>query len=360
VKAVANDRATLAAAVRLALVPEFTPKRLRRFLDLGGTIEGAAGADARRLKEALGLGSTEARDLEKRLRAASPERELADAERMGVAVDAYGGADYPAAFSGLPDPPPAVYRRGALLPCDGVAVALVGSRDATPYGLRIARALAEDLARAGVTIVAGLARGVDAAAHEGALAAGGRTVAILGSGLLEPYPPEHVGLLDRVAASGAALSEFPLSEPPEPRNFPRRNRLVAALSLAVVVVEAGPMSGALGTARHALDLGREVLTVPGPVDSVHSQGTLRLLQEGAPPVGSARDVFAALGWCASGPRELPEDERRALEALAEGPVSVEEVAQATGYRVEAAAGLLVTLEVRGLAIRTADGRYVTR
>jgi DNA processing protein len=360
VKVVDCDRAALAAAVRLALVPEFTPRRLRRFLDRGGTLEGAGGAAAGALRAALGLSAAEAETLARRLREADPEPELARAARAGIAISALGAAGYPAAFAPLPDPPPAVFRRGELLPCDGVAVAVVGARDASPYGLRVARSLAGDLARAGVTVVAGLARGIDAAAHEGALAAGGRTVAVLGSGLLEPYPPEHVGLLDRVAASGAVLSEFPLEARPEPAHFPRRNRLIAALSLAVVVIEAAASSGALGTARHALDLGREVLAVPGPVDDDRNEGTLRLLREGAPPVGSARDVFAALGWCAIGPRRLPEDEQRALEALGDGPRTVEEVARATGFREEAAAGLLVTLEVRGLAVRTADGRYLTR
>jgi DNA processing protein len=172
-----------------------------------------------------------------------------------------------------------------------------------------------------------------------------------------PYPPENVGLLERVASEGAALSEFPLRAEPEPSHFPRRNRLIAALSLAVLVVEAGERSGALSTARHALDLGREVLAVPGPVDAEGARGTLRLLQEGAFAVGSAQDVFAALGWCGRAPPDLPPEERALLDLLAAGAVTAAEAAGRLSLREEAAAGLLLVLEIRGLATRGADGRY---
>jgi DNA processing protein len=251
-----------------------------------------------------------------------------------------------------------VYERGPLLPCDAHAVALIGSRRPSAYGLRMARVLATDLARSGITIVSGLARGIDAAAHEAALAVEGRTIAVLGSGLLDPYPPEHLEMLGRIAASGAVLSEFPLRAPPARPNFPRRNRLIAALGLAVVVVEAGERSGALGTTRHALDLGRTVMAVPGPVDRKGSRGTLRLLQEGAAPVGSAVDVFHALGWCAPEPRRLPDGEEAVLSAIPDSGASAEEVSEATGLPPEVAAGLLLTLEIRGLVARE-GGRYVT-
>lgn len=349
-----------AAAARLALTPEFAPRRFGRFLAAGGTLPEAAGADPAAFSERLGMGRREALALARALRAADPGPELAGAARAGVALVPWGSAAYPAAFTSLSDPPPVVYRRGEILPCDGMAVALIGSRRASEYGLRVARSLAADLARAGVTVVGGLARGIDAAAHEASLTAGGRTIAVLGSGMLEPYPPEHVGLLEEVADRGAVLSEFPLHAPPDPRNFPRRNRLIAALSLAVVVVEASPQSGALSTARHALEQGREVYAVPGPIDSEGSEGTLQLLQEGAAAIGSAADVLALLGLCRNEPARLPEEERAVLACLTDCPATSEEVARATGMREEVAAGHLVTLEVRGLVLRGADGRYGTR
>lgn len=347
----------LAAAVRLALVPEFSPRRLRRFVDAGGTLEEAAAADAATLARRLAIPREEAESLARRLLAADPSRELADAARAGVSLSAFRGPGYPEAFGPLADPPPAVYLRGALLPCDGLAIAVVGSRRPSAYGLRMARALAGDLARSGVTVVAGLARGIDAAAHEAALDAGGRTVAVLGNGLLEPYPPEHLDLIERIAAAGAVLSEFPMRAEPEPHRFPQRNRLIAALSIATIVVEAGERSGALSTARHALEQGREVMAVPGPVDAEGARGTLRLLQEGAAPVGSSTDVFGALGWCGRPPKDLPAEERGLLDLLACGPAGAAEAARGLGIPEEAAAGLLILLEIRGLATRGADGRY---
>ena len=295
--------------------------------------------------------------LARALARARPERERTRAHGVGARVIAWGEEGYPAALRDLPDPPCALYLRGALLDCDARAVAVTGARRATPYGMRVARALAGDLARAGVTIVAGLARGIDAAAHEGALSSGGRTIAVLGSGLLRPYPPEHLDLVERIAKQGVVLSEFPLEAPPARLHFPRRSRVVAALALATVIVEAGRRGAALTTARHALDLGRTVLAVPGPVDSPAAGGTLRMLQDGAAPCGSATDVFAALGWCDLPPSELPVDELRVLEALGEGGSTAAAVADETGLPEEVAAGYLITLEVRGLVARE-GGRYV--
>ncbi|MHC4549491.1 MAG: DNA-processing protein DprA [Planctomycetota bacterium] len=347
-------------ALRAALVPAFTPRRWRRFVDRVGDPSALATGSARALAAGLGIGRSEAAELARQLARADPERELAEAAAASVVVESWGDAGYPDALRNLADPPPVLYRRGDLLDCDRQAVAVVGSRRPTPYGLRIARTLAGDLARAGVTVVAGLARGIDAAGHEGALAAAGRTLAVLGSGLLEPYPPEHVDLLERIVAAGAVVSEFPLRAPPLPHHFPQRNRLIAALALAVLVVEATERSGALGTVRHALDLGRTVLAVPGPVDRATSRGTLRLLSEGATPVGGAQDVLAALGWCPSAVCKLPPGERQVLEALGEQGGSAAAVARATDMPEEVAAGLLVTLEVRGLVTREEGGRYVVK
>jgi DNA processing protein len=203
-------------------------------------------------------------------------------------------ADYPALLRPVPDAPDPLHVRGRLLSGDALAVAIVGSRRATPYGLDVAETLAADLAARGVTVVSGLARGIDSAAHRGALRVGGRTVAVLGSGVDVVYPPENQRLADEIVARGALVSQFALGTPPLAYNFPTRNRVIAGLSLAVVVVEAAERSGSLITARLAAELGREVLAVPGRVTAPESRGANRLIQDGAALALGWEDVIAAL------------------------------------------------------------------
>jgi len=297
----------------------------------------------------------EAAGLARSLAGVDPLQVRADAAEAGIGIVTWEKCTYPDPLRDLADPPPAIFIRGDVLASDSMAVAIVGSRRASPYGLRVARTLAEDLARAGVTIVSGLARGIDGAAHAGTLAAGGRTWAVLGSGLLEPYPPEHADLLEDVARHGAAFSEFPLHAPPAPQNFPRRNRIIAALSLGVVVVEAAERSGALNTVRHALDLGRSVMAVPGPVDQAVSRGTLTMLRDGAAPVGSAADVFSALGWCNLAKSDLPAGERAVLDLVRDTGATAADVAATLDIEEDRAANRLVALELRGLLEREPGG-----
>ena len=212
-----------------------------------------------------------------------------------------GDDGYPALLGAI-TAPPALHVRGALTTDDALAIAIVGSRRATPYGLDVAESLAADLAARGVTIVSGLARGIDSAAHRGALGAGGRTIAVLGSGIDVIYPPEHRALAREIEGRGALVSQFAPGTAPRPWNFPARNRTLAALALGVVVVEAGERSGALITAALAGDLGREVFAVPGKITDPMSQGPLRLLQDGAKLIRDWTDVV----------QELPEHWRRAL------------------------------------------------
>jgi DNA processing protein len=192
-----------------------------------------------------------------------------------------GSAGYPQPLDEIPDPPPLLFVHGALQAADALAVAIVGSRHATHYGLTQAERLAGSLARAGFTIVSGLARGIDAAAHRGALAAGGRTLAVLGSGVLNIYPPEHQELAVQIRSQGAVLSEAPPHSNPLSGAFPQRNRIISGLALGVIVVEASARSGALITARHAMEQGRDVFAVPGRVDSRNSHGCHRLIRDGA-------------------------------------------------------------------------------
>jgi DNA processing protein len=205
-----------------------------------------------------------------------------------------GEPGYPTWLNTIPDPPKELYVKGAIVLEDRMAVAMVGTRRASPYGLATARRLAYDLARLGITVVSGLAEGIDRAAHEGALEAGGRTIAVLGHGLHTIYPPHHRDLADRIAQSGALVSEFPTGTEPKPWHFPRRNRLISGLSLGVVVVEAPPKSGALITARLAMEQGREVFAVPGPAGSLQSRGTHALLKDGARLVEDVQDILEEL------------------------------------------------------------------
>lgn len=351
-------------ALRAALTPSLPPQFWRRFLDGGGRAEWLATPDAAlgaRLARCLGVPPPEGAALARRLAATEPDAERRAARELGARIDAWDDAAYPAPVRHLHDPPPVLFRRGRGRPADGDAVAVVGSRAATPYGQRVGHALAYGLARAGVTVVAPLDRGVATAVHAGALRAGGRSIAVLARGLRVPRAPEEGDLLARVAAAGLVVSEFPLDADAGRDHFVRRNRLVAALARGIVVVEAHERSGALGTVRFALDLGRAVMAVPGPVDQPSAHGPLRLLQEGATPVGAVHDVFTALGWCAIPKKELPARERDALAAVERcpGAATAADVADELGLLEDQAAEALFSLEARRLVRRTEDGGFAT-
>jgi DNA processing protein len=262
-------------------------------------------------------------------RAAEEERDRC--AREGVTLVGWDEAEYPPPLRRIYDPPPVLWVRGRLRGPEGPpAVAVVGARACSGAGQAFAQALARDLAAAGVTIVSGLARGIDTSAHQGALAGGGCTVAVLGSGLGCLYPPENAGLAARIAETGAVISEFPFGHAPQPRNFPRRNRVIAGWGAAVVVVEAGERSGALGTARCALDEGREVLAVPGHPTHPGAAGTNALIRDGAVLVRSAADVAEALGLAAAAP-EPGADEAPLLRALRPGEaLTVDELSSRRG------------------------------
>ena len=262
---------------------------------------------------------------------------------------------FPGALADLADPPLGLFARGELPAAK--AAALVGSRRAGAYGLEVAEYLGRELARAGVTVVSGMARGVDAAAHRGALAAGGPTVAVWGAGPDRVYPAEHAALAGEIAAHGCLLSEYPPGTPPQAHHFPERNRIIAGLADVVVVVEADERSGALITARLALEEGRDVMAVPGSVFSRLSAGPNGLLRSGAAPVLSADDVLAAL-QIAPQPAVDEGGESALLAALPHGEaVSVDRLAASTGRAVAQVLQELLELELAGRVAREADGRY---
>ena len=283
---------TILDRLTLAQLPDLGPRGRRELLARGALADTLAHPEAH-----ADVFSAAARA---RLRTGEARREARASARSararGARIVGLGAADYPAWLARTFDPPPALFVKGVLVPDEGArAVALVGSRAATPLGLAFARTLGRDLARAGVTVVSGLARGIDAAAHRGALDAGGRTVAILGSGLARVYPSENRELAASIVATrGALVSEFPMNAAPLKGNFPRRNRVIAGWGRAVVVVEAGEKSGALITARLALEEGREVMAVPGHPTWTSASGANALLGDGAALVRNAGDVLEEL------------------------------------------------------------------
>jgi DNA processing protein len=300
----------------LALVPGLGPKLTAALLERFGSAAEARRATATQLLDIPHIGEGLAPKLAAALRTVDIGPELALMEKHGTRAVPLGFADYPAPLASVPAPPPLLYFRGEWLAADANAVGIVGSRGCTPYGLKVAAQLARELARAGFTVVSGLARGIDGAAHRGALEAGGRTVAVLAGGLSRIYPPEHADLAAEIAAGrGCLISETPMGMDPQPGMFPARNRIISGLSRAVIVVEANARSGALITARHAGEQGREVYAVPGPVDRSESAGCLELLRNGARLVRSADDVIEDLrglatdeSGLASGGRKPPDGE----------------------------------------------------
>jgi DNA processing protein len=278
---------------------------------------------------------------------------LAGLERHGIRWLSRCDDTFPRRLAAISDPPPGLFLRGSSLPglLSEPSVAIVGARCCSDFGAHVARALARELAAAGLVVVSGLARGIDGWAHRGALDAGGVTVAVLGCGIDRDYPRAHSHLARQVSQSGLLVSEYPPGVAPAPWRFPARNRIVAGLSTATVVVEAREQSGALITADLALEEGRDVLAVPGEITSSLSKGTNALLRLGATPVTSAADVLEALGIDpAVQPTPLTPDgpASAALIALAERALTADEVARATGLPAATVAAALTELELAGL------------
>jgi DNA processing protein len=303
------------------------------------------------------------------------ECETGRAEQLAMHRLERGDALYPAQLRELPDAPEVLYVRGRLERDDALAVAVVGSRRATPYGVSVAESVSAELAARGVTVVSGLARGIDSAAHRGALRGGGRTIAVLGGGVDKIYPPENRPLAREIEARGAVVSQFAPGTPTLPHHFPIRNRVIAGLALGVVVVEAAERSGALITARLAAELGREVMAVPGRVTSDASRGAHALLRDGAALVETWEDVIRALPsrWRAC-VRALPrsdlspadaetgignhEDNRALLRVVGDEPITMDDVIERTGLASHRVASLLLELELQGRVRQVEGKRFV--
>lgn len=268
--------------------------------------------------------------------------------------------EYPAELLDLPNAPDPIFAIGTRETLDAPRVAIVGTRDCTGYGDRTARKIGGAIARAGGCVVSGMARGIDACAHRATLEVGGKTVAVLGTGVDVPYPRGHARLHAQIASQGLVLSESPPGSAAFRGCFPRRNRIIAALAQVTIVVEAGHKSGALLTAKNALELGRTVAAVPGPIDSPHSAGTNELLRDGAQVIATVDDALALAGFPAEPELELPdltEPERSVWEALGKGAAAIEEVAHRAGLSLRDCMSATTTLELRGLVSAGFSGEY---
>jgi DNA processing protein len=297
----------------------------------------------------------------------TPEQALARLDHLGITAVTLQDVGYPENLRLVADPPPVLFARGTLIPDDQRAVALVGTRRASAYGMHVADQLATGLARANVTVVSGLAKGIDTAAHKAALRAGGRTIAVLGNGLDQVYPPENTNLARSITAQGALVSEFAPGIPPDASNFPRRNRIIAGLSRLTVIVEAGERSGAMITADLALEQGRDVLAVPGDIFRDGSAGPNSLLKQGATPVTCTDDILEALDalnaqelqGVARHVPELGSIENTVWGALSLEPRHADELEQTMQLPRGVVPGILAMLELKGLA-RQAGPMLYTR
>jgi DNA processing protein len=286
-------------------------------------------------------------------------------EAQGISILTWEDEFYPTRLKEIDQPPPVLYVRGALTSEDSWAIAVVGTRRVSAYGRQVTEELASFLAANGVTVVSGLARGVDAIAHQSTLKAGGRTIAVLGCGVDRIYPPEHAQLAEKMIASGAILSDYAPGTPPDASNFPPRNRIISGLSMAVVVVEAGETSGALITAQFAADQGREVFAVPGNILAPQSKGTNRLIAQGAHPMLSARDLLDVLNLTRITEQRavrnvLPGDEieSKLMSLLTHEPLHMDEIRNQTGLPIERVSATLVMMELKGLVRQVGGMNYV--
>lgn len=377
------DSGDLEPLLRLALVEGIGPHRLALLIGHFGSAARVLTASPFALRQVPGVGP----ELATRIRGAGSDRSRTETaramrvlKRLGAVALTVQDPDYPSAFLDIPDRPYILYAVGDLRLLRAPAVAIVGTRSPTPYGRAAATRLSHDLSLSGFAIVSGLARGIDSAAHEGALNAGGYTIGVLGHGIEQVYPPEARGLYQRVRKQGLILTEYPPGETPRPGNFPRRNRLITALSRAVLVVEMALKSGAQHTVTYALAQGKEVMAVPGPIGSRWSEGTNQLIKDGARVVTSAADVTEELfgvghdlapGGLATVQSDQPESdqqpltlglvtgsEKRVLGALGHTPSSVDEVAAASGIDPSEVLVVLLDLELRGIVQAAAGMRYV--
>jgi len=332
--------------------------RLRGLLDYFGSLEIAWQAPADGLR-AAGLPPKALENLLRIRRDCSLESVWENLHKRGIQVLTWEDEGYPRRLIEIDQPPPVLYVRGEIRPEDDWSVAIVGTRRVTPYGWKVADELAAYLAQRGITMVSGLARGVDRIAHESALKAGGRSIAVLGSGVDRIYPPEHLNLAERMMTQGAVISDYAPGTQPESINFPPRNRIISGLTRATIVIEAGEGSGALITATFAAEQGREVFAVPGSIYATQSLGTNRLIRDGAHPLIKFDEILDVLQLekvqeYQSARIQLPADpaEARMMQLLADDTQHVDEICAQSGLSIEQVSATLTIMELKGMVRQT--------
>ena len=357
----------LEACVALNMIPQMGPVRLRRLLDAFGFAEKILLARADQLAAIDGVPRALAENIFHWQEFTDPTAELKKAADLGAHVITAEDAEYPSALREIHDPPIVLYVRGQLTERDRNAVAVVGSRKCSHYATESAKKLSFQMAYAGLTVASGLARGIDTAAHQGALAAKGRTIAVIGSGLGELYPPENAELADRIAASGAVISEFPIDTKPDRQTFPIRNRIVTGLSFGVLVVEAGANSGALISANMAAEQGRTLYAVPGRIDAPAALGSNRLIQQGAKLVITVDDILDDLPLVFREKPDLPAaapavdltpEQQKILDAIGSEEMPLDSVIATSGLTAAVVSSTLLALEIRRLVKQLPGKRFV--
>lgn len=366
-----TSSAEILAWVSLYLVPGLGNTAFRRLIKKFGSAEAVLGAGLSELKNVEGVREEAARMIAGKRFISDPEKEIKKAGEYNARIITYNDPGYPPLLKKIHSPPMVLYVRGADIPKSRTFIAVVGSRNPTHYGLSAAERIGIGLAQRGVGVVSGMAKGIDSAAHKGCMEGKGFTIAVIGTGIDRVYPSSNKKLSDQISERGAVISEFPINSPPEPRNFPIRNRVISGLSRGVVVVEATKKSGSLITASMALEQGRDVFAVPGSIDSFKSTGTHLLIKQGAKLVENADDILEEFRF---GDRpvqesigfegmdhtlpELNESEKKVYEILGDYPIHIDEIVRQGEMDAAKVSSALMGLELKGLARQLMGKRFV--
>jgi DNA processing protein len=355
------------AFVALNCVQNLGPVRLRRLLDHFGSPERILAASRHELEPVSGLTQAVIDSLLTWESKTDLEQELASAREFGASIVSLDDPEYPRMLREIHDPPTVLYVWGKLSEKDHQAIGVVGSRRTSNYGIECAKKLSYQIAYAGLTVVSGLARGIDTAAHQGAIAAKGRTVAVLGAGLLHLYPAENRALAEKITESGAVVSEFPMNTTPDRQTFPMRNRIISGWGFGLLVIEAGRNSGALISASQAADQGRSLYAVPGPIDRPTSYGTNRLIQQGAKLVMTVEDILEEMqtlfpqgpDLITSQPAEIGSDLLKTYEAIGSEESPIDEIIRKAGLPAGIVVSALLQLEMKRL-VKQLPGKFFVK
>ncbi|HBR22585.1 MAG TPA: DNA-protecting protein DprA [Nitrospiraceae bacterium] len=349
--------------IALSDVPDIGPVTARKLFAIYKKPEAVFKAPYKELANIHGIGTAKAKNIKEYSEWEKIDTQLKKLDATGIKIITFSNKDYPETLKNIEDAPIVLYIKGIIQKEDRYAVAVVGSRKYSSYGKLAAEKLSSELSSMGFTIVSGMARGIDTLAHVAAINSGGRSIAVLGSGIDVPYPPENRGLMEKLSDSGCVISEFPPGTPPERENFPKRNRIISGLSLGVLVVEATADSGSLITATYAVEQGKEVFAVPGGINSANSKGTNDLIKKGAKLVQSAEDIIEELapvlkGYIRTREKaniELPVEEKRLCDIMTAEPKHVDMLSRESKMPAQKVLGILLSLELKGI-VKQAEGK----